>query len=101
MYILITYDISDKNPEVKAAMLEKRYKDRFSSNGKMFYLPNTTLLIRAADTTPNMVRREFEAIIEEINASITLPTDKIRIERCFVAEFSNCSGITGDEHSDI
>lgn len=43
--ILISYDVSDRNPEVKAALLELGYQDRWSytNSNRIYLLPNTTL----------------------------------------------------------
>lgn len=43
--ILISYDVSAKNPEVKAALLQRGYRDRWNFTGqtKIYLLPNTTL----------------------------------------------------------
>lgn len=43
--VLISYDVSAKNPEVKAALLELKYYDYFTLAGstKKYLLPNTTL----------------------------------------------------------
>ena len=40
---LISYDVSAKNPEVKAALKALSYHDYFTQDGKNHYLPNTTL----------------------------------------------------------
>lgn len=43
--VLISYDVSAKNPEVKAALIALNYFDSFTlgSSTKVYYLPNTTL----------------------------------------------------------
>lgn len=43
--VLISYDVSDKNPEVKAALIALNYYDYFTLGTavKVYYLPNTTL----------------------------------------------------------
>lgn len=43
--ILISYDVSDKNPEVKAALIELGYAKTWKNQGnpKIYTLPNTTL----------------------------------------------------------
>lgn len=43
--VLISYDVSAKNPEVKAALLALDYYDYFTLGDapKIYYLPNTTL----------------------------------------------------------
>lgn len=43
--VLISYDVSAKNPEVKAALQALNYYDYFTIAGstKVYYLPNTTL----------------------------------------------------------
>lgn len=43
--VLISYDVSAKNPEVKAALLALNYYDYFTLGGapKIYHLPNTTL----------------------------------------------------------
>lgn len=42
--VLISYDVNDKNQEVKAALLALKYYDRFNlGSSKVYMLPNTTL----------------------------------------------------------
>jgi len=43
--VLISYDVSAKNPEVKAALIALDYYDHFTlgTASKVYYLPNTTL----------------------------------------------------------
>ncbi|GAB3713880.1 hypothetical protein [Flavobacterium koreense] len=43
--VLISYDVSAKNPEVKAALIALQYFDNFTfgTGTKVYYLPNTTL----------------------------------------------------------
>jgi hypothetical protein len=41
--VLMSYDVSAKNPEVKAALQALSYYDYFTQDGKNHYLPNTTL----------------------------------------------------------
>ena len=42
--VLISYDVSDKNPEVKAALKALNYYDYFTlGTSKVYNLPNTTL----------------------------------------------------------
>jgi hypothetical protein len=43
--VLISYDVSAKNPEVKAALQALNYYDNFTlgTAPKVYYLPNTTL----------------------------------------------------------
>lgn len=43
--VLISYDVSAKNPEVKAALQALNYYDNFKlgTAPKVYYLPNTTL----------------------------------------------------------
>lgn len=42
-HVLISYDVSDKNPEVKAALKALIYYDAFKIGDKQYDLPNTTL----------------------------------------------------------
>lgn len=43
--IVISYDVNRLNPEVKAALLELDYRDRWNFQGqtRIYLLPNTTL----------------------------------------------------------
>lgn len=45
MKVLISYDVSAKNPEVKAALLALNYYDHFTlgNTSKVYQLPDTTL----------------------------------------------------------
>lgn len=54
--VLISYDVSAKNPEVKAALLALSYYDHFTLAGssKVYYLPNTTLWHKAKSSDQAM-----------------------------------------------
>jgi hypothetical protein len=41
--VLISYDVNDKNSDVKAALLNLNYYEAFEQYGKNYNLPNTTL----------------------------------------------------------
>lgn len=52
--LLISYDVSDKNQEVKAALLALNYYDYFTQNNKNHKLPNTTLFHQAKSSDQAM-----------------------------------------------
>ncbi|MFV8369615.1 hypothetical protein [Flavobacterium sp. LB2R40] len=56
MKVLISYDVSAKNPEVKAAMLALNYHDRFTlgTASKVYHLPDTTLWHKAKSSDQAM-----------------------------------------------
>lgn len=43
MGIVVSYDVSDKNPQMKQKMIDRGYADSWESDGVITYLPNTTL----------------------------------------------------------
>jgi hypothetical protein len=52
--LLISYDVSDKNQEVKAALIALNYHDSFTQNSKNHKLPNTTLFHQAKSSDQAM-----------------------------------------------
>lgn len=98
MNVLITYDISNKHPEVKAAMQAEKYKDYWTQDNQTYYLPNTTLWKMANDITPTSVLAEFQKAVADLNANIPVVKDKIKIERCVAVQFTTWQGIPGEKH---
>lgn len=100
MNVLITYDISNMHPEVKAAMQAKKYLDYWTHDSHTYYLPNTSLWKMGDEISPNSVKADFEKIVAEINTKIPVAKDKIKIERLITVQFTTWSAITGDKHSE-
>ena len=57
--ILITYDVSDKNKEMKVALKALGYMDNWKSNEQTYYLPNTTMWKK--DTTVSQGIEDMQA----------------------------------------
>lgn len=95
MNALITYDISARHTEVKAAMLAngRGYFDSWSSNNQTYYLPNTSLW--KPNTTPQTAKAEIQQVIQALNLNQPA-NNQIRLERCVAVEWSKWDGIPGD-----
>ena len=63
MSVIVTYDVSGKQTEVKAAMLANGYQVHFKDKGKTYNLPFTTLF--HLTRTPEQAVQELEAVCRE------------------------------------
>jgi hypothetical protein len=98
MQILITYDVSIRQPEVKKELKTKGFLDYWVDNQISYYLPNTTLW------HPNLpATTEGKRIFLEVVAKLNLgqPVEKhIKVERLMVTSFSSWSGEPGNPHAE-
>ncbi|MCX2473528.1 hypothetical protein OQZ33_04205 [Pedobacter sp. MC2016-05] len=99
MEVLITYDISNQHPEVKAAMLKKGFHDYWVSDKKTYNLPNTSLWKKGNGINVTTVLNEFNQAINKLNSATPLTKNKIKIERCIVVECTVWAGIQGEKHA--
>ncbi len=89
MSALVTYDVSSKQAEVKKKLVAKGYQDRWPSEGKQVYLPDTTLWHESK--TPAEARDDVTQVAKEL--SVTL-------ERCVaVMRSDNWAAIFGAAHA--
>lgn len=84
--VLITYDVSARNPEVKAALKALGYMDSWESEGVTYNLPNTTLWKQGS-------AQQGKTDMVSVAASL-----RVTLERAIAVEFSNWSGIPGQPH---
>lgn len=97
MKILITYDVSQRHPEVKNEMLNRGFYDVWQKSNTTYNLPNTTLW-HPNLTSPQVAIDIFNEVIGQLNAGQP-PQNIIRIERLIAVEFSSSAGIIGDPHA--
>jgi hypothetical protein len=87
MKTLLTYDVSDKQTEVKDAMLKIGYEKRWTSNNSTYYLPNTTLWKN--EISPSTALADIRAVTNGL---------KVRLVRAIAVDFGNWDGIPGDSN---
>ncbi|UHG93186.1 hypothetical protein [Spirosoma oryzicola] len=100
--VLVTYDVSSKQPAVKKEMKDLGYEDSWVANGPQpskgtYYLPNTTLWKQAEGLTATQAKQDFIKAVEKINATL-LQNQKVKIERLITVQFSIWDGIPGEVH---
>ncbi|SFD56318.1 hypothetical protein [Flavobacterium phragmitis] len=67
--VLISYDVSDKNPEVKAALKALNYSDSYTlGSSKVYYLPNTTLWHKAKSSDQAMA--DMKKVCNELRVTL-------------------------------
>jgi len=88
MNILIAYDVSDKQREMKNELKAKKYSDAWNDAGKVCNLPNTTLWKQG--TTVQQAKQDM------IDAAKKLG---IRLNRAVSVSFEDWDGIVGDPHT--
>lgn len=99
MEIVITYDISNnRHLEVKEQLQLKGFIEHWTHESTKYYLPNTTLWHKNL-LTPDVAKRIFFEIIDQINQSEPI-TRKIDVERFMAFEITdNWSGIPGKPYT--
>ena len=97
MKVFMTYDVSIRQGEVKPALLEEGFFDRWRVNNTLYYLPDTTLwhpnlesLQRAIDI--------FNTVIQQLNIGQP-PANIIVIDRLMSVNFETSLGIPGKPHA--
>lgn len=85
MAILLTYDISTKHSEMRAALLSKGYSDKWSQNGLTILLPTTTFW--KLDESPSGALNDIRLVTNVL---------RIKLLRCLTVEFSATHGIPGE-----
>ena len=95
--VLLTYDISQRHSEVKAALRKKSFFDYWTDNKVTYYLPNTTMWKKGDGVTANSILDDINAVIADLNRNE--PANRfIRLERCMSVAFVGWSGIAGEPH---
>lgn len=98
MKILITYDVSQSQPEVKKELMARGFFDDWIADEKTYYMPNTTLW-HPNLTGPDEAKRIIHDVIAKLN--LNEPANKkIRIERFIAVPCESWSGIEGDPHAE-
>lgn len=93
MNILITYDVSDRQTEVKQKMLETGYYDKWAANEKTYYLPQSTLWKKdVTDLKTALI--DLRKVIENLNLYRT-NQPLIELRRCIVVSANPWDGIEG------
>lgn len=88
--VLISYDVSNKHPQVKAALTNApyNYMDTAKIANQNINLPNTTLW--KLNGTAAQGRTDMEAVAR---------ANGVRLERAISVEFINAAGVAGDPHT--
>ena len=92
--VLITYDASARQGEIKDAMVAKPYSDSFILGGvepPTYILPNTTLW--KANTATATALADLQAVVAALNT----PYNPVRLERAVATVFSGISAIPGEK----
>lgn len=85
--VLITYDVSDKNKEVKDSLKAKGYSDNWTSDKVKYSLPNTTLW--KSESTAETGKVDMEAVAK---------INRVVLESAMAVEFTSWKGISGTPH---
>ena len=99
MDVIIAYDVSQRQTEVKKKLLENGFMDRWTNPQKVtYYLPNTTLW-HHNQISPKTAHDLFNAVIVELNKG-QQPNKIIKIERFIANQFvEGWSAIPGQPHA--
>lgn len=96
MDVLLTYDITTRHGEVKAAMVNKGYADNWMASNQVYNLPNTTLWKKEISAT--IAVADMKQVIQTLNADQPF-YNHIRLERCVAVNFDDSTSwaaIPGD-----
>lgn len=85
---IITYDVSGKQPDVKAEMKKLGYSDNWTHAGQLYSLPETTLWKSSA---------EVQAALSDIQSVAT--NLGVRVERAVALPHAGWTAIPGLPHS--
>lgn len=98
MDVLLTYDISTRHTEVKAAMRQKGYADNWQASSQTYNMPNTSLWKK--NITAATAVADMKQAIQALNVGQNYYS-QIRLERCVAVNFDDSTGwaaIPGDAH---
>lgn len=92
--VLLTYDVSNRQPEVKNAMKDKEYSEEKygPSSRKIYKLPNTTLWKEAEELTTGTVIKDLQDVIAVLNKGVATK-DIILLQKAMAVEFSRWNAI--------
>lgn len=85
MKTLLTYDVDDKQKEVKDELLRKGYYKSWSNENITYYLPNTT--VWRDNTTPSTAIADIKSITANL---------RVKLTRAVAVDFPTWDGIEGD-----
>lgn len=94
MNVLITYDVSQRQSEVKQKMIELGYYDRWSAFDKIYYLPQTTLWKNNVLDLKTALA-DLRKAIESLNLYRSAQQPLIELKRCIVVSANPWDGIEG------
>lgn len=98
MNVYITYDAHNGWSDIKPALIEAGFRDRWKGNDqKLYYLPNTSLWHNNLTGTDE-AKQLFFSTIDTLNSQ-RAANDKIRVGRFIAVQWTNWSGIEGEPHS--
>lgn len=87
MGVVVSYDVSDKNPQMKQAMIDKGYFDSWKEGEVVVNLPNTTMWKK--DGTVGSGLQDMKDAARSLN---------IQLERAVALPDDPTASITGDSH---
>lgn len=95
--VLLTYDVSQRHSEVKAALRKKSFYDYWTDNDVKYHLPNTTMWKKGDTITELTVLNDMKAVIADLNRGE--PSNRtIILERCVSVVFASWAAIPGEPH---
>jgi hypothetical protein len=93
--IILCYDVSGHQTEVKAQLESYGYSDRWKQGKDVIYLPDTTVWKK--DTTTVQTIKDLDTAIANVNATLSV-FDKIKRKRAVAFEFTDWWAYFGEPH---
>ena len=92
--VLLTYDVSNRHPEVKNEMKNLGYFESIKRKNETrgYTLPNTTLWKKSEELKTETVLLDLQNVIQKLNVGVAL-NNKIKLEKAIAVEFTNWSAI--------
>lgn len=97
MKILLAYDVSKRQTEVKDALKSRGFHDRWVKQNVRYFLPDTTVWHPNLNN-PGEAITIFKDVIAILNKG-QLPENVIKIDRLIAVEFSLTSEIEGKPYA--
>lgn len=85
MNALLTYDVGEKQKEVKNELLQKGYRKTWTLENRVCYLPDTTLWKES--TSSSVAIADIKSVTAKLGVKLT---------RAVAVDFATCEGIEGD-----
>ena len=92
--VLLTYDVSIRQTEVKNGMKGKGYYDNIkrSTENETYTLPNTTIWKKGEELKTETALKDLQDVIETLNRDV-IASNKIKLEKAMAVEFTNWNAI--------